>query len=321
MGNDDTKNKKRIREEKMNDQSNKKQNNRKQNKMHDKPVSDKAHEKDKTVSNKSVVIRHVPEPTPEELARIQGYEMQEQNIAFDTNNNSEQNGTDETVIQEGELVNKEKVKKSVPSDLPDDKKKEPVISKVNTDNVKEDKADKENGSAIAIGPDNQEETTKKKIANTISLANRSARFKRIMDIALEVEKLEDEIAETRNKYKEQAEIIISLKSRIDELTDKNRKLTDNLEKSREECSRKADEISHLKSELTNRNAAIEIIKADKSESDIEYKNSLGAALKTIYKDYVELKEMGTSDDVGLALIDTFDSMIKILENKGITIKK
>lgn len=318
MGND-VKNKKRIIEEKANDQSNKKQNNRKQNKIHDKSVSDKAHEKDKTVTNKSIVIRHVPEPTPEELARIQGYEMQEQNIAFDTNNNSEQNGADETVIQEDNLVSKEKVKISVPSDVSDDKKKEPVISKVNTDNVKEDKTDKENGSAF--GPDSQEETTKKKIANTISLTNRSARFKRIMDIALEVEKLEDEIAETRNKYKEQAEIIISLKGRIDELTDKNRKLTDNLEKSRDECSQKADEISHLKSELTNRNAAIEIIKADKSESDIEYKNSLGAALEIAYKDYVELKEMGTTDDVGLALIDTFDSIIKILENKGITIKK
>lgn len=52
---------------------------------------------------------------------------------------------------------------------------------------------------------------------------------------------------------------------------------------------------------------------------MEYKNALASSLKAFYTDYVELRELGTQDDIALALIDTFENVFRILESNGVNI--
>lgn len=147
---------------------------------------------------------------------------------------------------------------------------------------------------------------KEKRPATISLKEKSEVFKRIVDIALEYEKVDEERKSLRNKVKtlsEQGEIL------VEELNE--------LKKQYEE---KSSETEKLRVDVEHREEAIDIVKADKSRSELEYKVSLGMSLKQYYKDFLELKEIEMSDDVGYAVIDTMEAVFKVLNKNGIAIE-
>lgn len=52
----------------------------------------------------------------------------------------------------------------------------------------------------------------------------------------------------------------------------------------------------------------------------EHCNFLASVLKPYYQDFQELKEMGTSEEICLGLIDTLDSVFKVLNREGINFK-
>ena len=144
---------------------------------------------------------------------------------------------------------------------------------------------------------------KKQRPVSISLIDKSELFKKVIDIALECEEMV--------KGKKQ-------------LSAKNKTLTETCKKLTEEktslvllLKEKDEQISKLKTDIAHRDEAIGILKADKTESAQEYKNAIAAALKTYYLDFCELKEIGTTDDIGLAVIDVFDGVLKVLQKSGI----
>ena len=79
-------------------------------------------------------------------------------------------------------------------------------------------------------------------------------------------------------------------------------------------------FAKLKADVEHRNEVINIVKADKTESSQEFKNALGASLKTFFTDFTELKAMPMSEDVGYGMSETLDNVFRILEKNGITIK-
>lgn len=63
--------------------------------------------------------------------------------------------------------------------------------------------------------------------------------------------------------------------------------------------------------------ALSVCKADKEQSHVEFCNSLSASLKVYHEDFWELREMEPSADVQEALIETLDSIFKVLSKNGI----
>ena len=157
------------------------------------------------------------------------------------------------------------------------------------------------------GKEEKQEKVVKTRPDSVSLKDKSEQFKRIIDIALEYERVEEE----RNR----------LKVKNKDLSEECKKLSENLNESKKLCDDRRNEISELQSELSHRNEVIDIVKADKNESAQEYKNALAAALKTFYADYSELKAMEMSDEVGAAMADTLEDVFKVLEKNGITVTK
>lgn len=145
-----------------------------------------------------------------------------------------------------------------------------------------------------------------KLPVSVSLKDKSEQFKKLIDIALSIEKVIDESGKLRKKNKE--------------LIDEKSELKKSLDESKSLCTQKQNEIDKLKTEVEHREEVINIVKADKSESAQEFKNALGAALKTYRTDFEELKGMEMSNDVGLAIIETMDGVFKVLEKNGIIIK-
>ncbi len=152
---------------------------------------------------------------------------------------------------------------------------------------------------------NKADEEKKKRPAAISLKDKSERFKTIIDIAIEVEKLEEERRRLKDKNKR--------------LTEDNKNLSEELEISKHECKKTRDEIEVLKSNVEHRDEVIDIVKADKSKSEEEYKNALAAELKVFYNDYVELKDLEMSPGIGKALADTLEAVFDTLRKKGINI--
>lgn len=148
---------------------------------------------------------------------------------------------------------------------------------------------------------------KKKRPASVSLKDKSEQFKLIIDIALEYEKLEEE----HKKLKSENKI----------LTENCKNLTESLKESEKLCADRLAEIEHLQSDVAHRNEVIDIVKADKSESSQEYKNALAAALKIFHSDFMELKTMEMTADVGAAMADTLESVFEILEKNGIAVSK
>ena len=163
-------------------------------------------------------------------------------------------------------------------------------------------------------------------STTISLIDRSDLFKQIIDIALACEQLEND-----NKKLEASKKRLSAERK--KLKEENSQLNESCEKLKEEKKifiqrleeaetihrSELEKIKQLQADIAQRDEVIGIIKADKSESAQEYKNSLAASLKAFYTDYVELRELGSQDDIALALSDTLENVFKTLEGRGITI--
>ncbi len=155
--------------------------------------------------------------------------------------------------------------------------------------------------------DNNEDKKEKKQLTSVSLKDRSEEFMTIIEAALKFEKISRE----RN----------NLKSKNKELSDDCKNLSKCLAEKEKENEKQAEEISHLKTDVEHRNEVIDIVKADKSEAAQEYKNALAASLKTYYEDYLELKEMEMSADVGEAMSVTLEGVFGLLEKNGIVIGK
>ena len=177
-------------------------------------------------------------------------------------------------------------------------------SPFSSNEIDEQRANDE-GKTSVIGAEKRETSSEKKKAlpETISTKDKSDQFKTILDIALEYEK----IIEDRKK----------LRSKNKELSESCKKMSDSLLESEKKCEQQAEEIKKLKSEVDHRNEVIDIVKADKSESAQEYKNALAAALKAFYSDFVELKDMEMTTDVGVAMADTLECIFDVLGKNGI----
>ena len=153
---------------------------------------------------------------------------------------------------------------------------------------------------------------KEKLPSSIDLRDKSDVFKKIIDIALVYEKLEDEQKRLKNRIKAQNDEIAGLKEERDILKR-------NLEAAELLCQKKQSNIDNLKADIEHRNEVISIVKADKVESSQEFKNALAASLRMSMKDFKELKELDMNDDVGYAVIDILESVFKILDKNGISI--
>lgn len=158
-----------------------------------------------------------------------------------------------------------------------------------------------------------EATKKDKRPSRIDMKDKSEQFKKIIDIALAYEKLDGE----KNKLKEKNKVLCEANNELKEV---NESLKGNLEATELLCKKKQEEIDELKSDVAHRNEVIDIVKADKSESEQEFKNALAASLKTYLQDYKELKALDMSDDVGYAIIETLEGVFKVLDKNGIHIQ-
>lgn len=179
-----------------------------------------------------------------------------------------------------------------------------------TDNTENENAQLNNDQKPEAASEKEKIKEKKKkelFPDSISLEGKSDRFKTIVGIALAIDKLEDE----RKKLKEKNKV----------LTDDCKSLQDSLQESEKKREEMQKEISDLKSDVAHRNEVIDIVKADKSESSQEYKNALAAALKTYYNDFLELKEIEMSNDIGEAMADTLEGVFNVLKANDIHIEK
>ena len=146
----------------------------------------------------------------------------------------------------------------------------------------------------------------------IELKDKSDTFKKIIDIALAYERLENE----RKKLKATIKIQGDKNAELEEERDC---LKRNLEATELLCQKKQLDIERLQADIEHRNEVINIVKADKDESSQEFKNALAASLRICMQDFKELKELEMSDDVGYAAIDTLENVFKILGKNGISI--
>lgn len=174
--------------------------------------------------------------------------------------------------------------------------------------------------------DDKADATEEDESTTISLIDRSDLFKQIIDIALACEKLETENKKLEASKKRSSVERKKLKEENSQLSELCGKLKEEkkifiqrLEEAETIHRSELEKIKQLQADIAQRDEVIGIIKADKSESAQEYKNSLAASLKASYTDYVELRELGSQDDIALALTDTLENVFKTLEGRGITI--
>lgn len=163
-------------------------------------------------------------------------------------------------------------------------------------------------------------------SNSISLENKSDQFKAIIEFALKYEKLEEEQKKLKTRINKLTEKCKNLEAERKKVLEDNKKLTatckdlnTSLDKSEALCAIRLDEINKLKSEVEHRNEVIDIVRADRTESAQEYKNSLVAALKPCHNDYIGLKDQEMNDDVGAGMSDILEDIFKILKANGIVI--
>ena len=157
-------------------------------------------------------------------------------------------------------------------------------------------------------------------ANFICLDNRSDQFKAIIEFALKYENLEEEQRILKGKVKKLSDNLKKISEDNKFLTETNKELSSNLEESKELCAERLEEINLLKMDIDDKNEVINIVRADRTESAQEYKNSLGAALKPFHGDYMELKALPMDADIGAAMSQTLDDVFRILNANGIVIE-
>lgn len=161
-------------------------------------------------------------------------------------------------------------------------------------------------------PLSESEEKKDRRPVSIELKGRSDAFKKIIDIALAYEKLE-------NDQKKLKEIIRLQNGENSELKEEIDNLKRNLEETEVICQQRQNAIEKLQADIKHRNEVIDIVKADKDESSQEFKNALAASLRIYRQDFTELKELDMSNDVGFAVIDILESVFKTLGKNGIGI--
>lgn len=196
----------------------------------------------------------------------------------------------------------------------EDTKQNPLDEKVQQTNTEIKEQDSKGEQKEKQSESAKEEEKKEKRPSRIDLKDKSELFKKIINIAISCEKVEEE----RKKLKEKNKVLLETNKGLQE--DKE-SLEANLAATELLCKKKQEEIDGLKAEVAHRNEVIDIVKADRTESAQEFKNALAASLKNVYVDFEELKSMDMSDDVGYAVVETIDSVFKILEKNGICIQK
>lgn len=217
-------------------------------------------------------------------------------------------------------VNEEKIEQIKPNqkkDL-DNSAKEEIKETQNPTSKPGDAAEKEddtlNNEVKPVKGSTKEKEKKEKRPSRIDLKDKSEQFKKIIDIAIAYEKVEEE----KKKLKEKNKTLTDLNK---ELQEDKESLKGNLAAIELLCKKKQEEIDGLKSEVAQRNEVIGIVKADKTESAQEFKNALAASLRSFYVDFEELKSMDMSEDVGYAIVETLDNVFKALDKNGIHIQK
>lgn len=157
-------------------------------------------------------------------------------------------------------------------------------------------------------------------ANFICLDNRSDQFKAIIEFALKYENLEEERRKLKSQLKKLSDNFKKVSEENKLLTETNKELSAHLEESKELCAERLEEINSLKMEIDDKNEVINIVRADRTESAQEYKNSLGAALRSFYIDYMGMKNYPMNEDVSVGLAQTLEGVFSVLNSKGIVIK-
>ncbi|MCR5669238.1 MAG: hypothetical protein K6G05_09325 [Lachnospiraceae bacterium] len=149
--------------------------------------------------------------------------------------------------------------------------------------------------------------------SSIDLGGKSEQFKKIIDVAVAFEEIEQMNAKLKKQNAELKDMLRKQKEESDLLEERNKALTI-------VTQQKEEEIQKINQELKNCDEIIAVLKADKVESDKEYKNALAASLKIYYQDYVELKSEKMDEEIGQAISVTFGEVIRILEKNGIHVK-
>ena len=272
-------------------------------------------QKTKQVPKPEAVLKTEVAPRPESVSKPETTSNSEQTQKPEAIQALEQIQKPESIPKSEAISKSESGEKSLP--IPGQQNTDNNSEKVQSESSLEPAADvKVQEIEAADSPKKEESTDEKKNRRptTIYLTGKSELFKKIIDIALACEA---QISE-KKKLKEKNDLLMETCER---LTEEKKSLDQQLKESEISYKAKLDEISELQTDVARRDEAIGIIKADKTESAQEYKNALAASLRPFYTDFVELKEMGTSDDVGLAVIEVFDGVLKVLEKNGIVIEK
>ena len=162
---------------------------------------------------------------------------------------------------------------------------------------------------------------KKNIPEAITLINKSERFIKIIEGALELEKIEESLKKARKKNKDFAK---ECKKHLEEI-DQLKALCEEKDNEISILKNKLDELKEknidLKEKINNQTEVIGIVTADKAESEQEYKNSLAAMLKMYYIDYIELKNEKMTVEIGEAMTDTLKAVFDTLERNDIHMSK
>lgn len=161
-------------------------------------------------------------------------------------------------------------------------------------------------------PKDEPEEKKERRPVLIELKDKSDAFKKIIDIALAYERLENERKKLKATIKIQGDENAELKEERDSLKR-------NLEAIELLCQKKQSDIDKLQADIEHRNEVIKIVEADKVKSFQEFKNALAAALRMFKQDFEELKELDMSNEVGDALLETLERVFKVLDKNGISI--
>lgn len=277
-------------------------------KIERKRVNEEVHES----NNKDIVKRVDQFKVEENLVRDDSSKGNHNTNINNTNADLEAHKTEETV-KRNVVINQPSQESKI-----DDKAVD--IGRTGNKNVSE--TDQE----LSTQSDDNADEVEEEESKIITLEDKSDLFKKIIDIALICEKLESDNKKLELNRKKQNTERKKLKEKNAELSEISEKLKEEKKvliqqlNERETLYQSAlDKINHLQIELAQRNEVITIVKADKDESAMEYKNALASSLKAFYTDYVELRELGTQDDIALALIDTFENVFRILESNGVNI--
>ena len=247
-------------------------------------------------------------------------------IKEDTNTEekkAEEEKTKEKKVEEKKPEEKNLEEKKPEETKAEEKKPEEIKAEVS---AKEEPAKIETANEVPASDSQKAPSKKNAKPEVIELKGKSNQFKKIIDIALAFEKMEITLEKQRvyseglkKDYDDLQKTREDLEADLKKYQNLSKQKQAEIDQLNELLEQKNAEIEHLNADVSQRDEVIDIVKADKNESSQEYKNSLAANLKSFHNDFVELKEMGMSEDIGLAMMDTLDEVFKVLEKNGIAI--